>query len=149
MKSLLFRLSISLLLSSVASFSFAQNANEIKFEKSTQKFTKVNEGEKIKLTYYFTYSSGYNYIPLTIIPPIVDCSCTEVILPKNPIVPGIRYRIDINFDTKDKIGYQERKVTLQFVSDGMDSNSIDKVLTFKGMVKASQSTKDAYKQSKK
>jgi hypothetical protein len=146
MKSNLFRLSLNLLLILAASFCFGQNPNEIKFEKPVQKFRKVDEGHQLTFTYFFTY---FGKEKLSIIPPKVDCSCTKVILPKGEIESEKTYFIVIKFDTKDKIGYQEREVTLQFVSDKMDSTSIEKKITFKGVVKASKATKKAYKENKK
>tara|TARA_B100000809_G_scaffold135519_1_gene133098 strand:- start:555 stop:1001 length:447 start_codon:yes stop_codon:yes gene_type:complete len=146
MKSSLFKINLSLLLLLVASFSFAQTSDDIQFEKTTQKFMRVDEGHIITLTYNFTYSG---IVELNIIPPKVDCSCTEVILPEDKIKPNSKKIIKIKFDTKDKIGWQERSVTLQFTSDQMNSLSIEKTLTFKGMVKASKATKDAYKLSKR
>ncbi len=143
MKSYLFKISLSLLLIFVAGFSFSQSV--VDFEKSTLKFDKVDEGEKISLTYYFKNNGKHT---LSIIPPKVDCSCTEVILPENGIAGGARDSIIILFNTQDKIGYQERDVNLQFVSDLMDSNSINEKITFKGVVKASKATKEAYKNRK-
>jgi len=135
-----------LLLILVASFSFAQSSDDIQFEKTTQKFMRVDEGHQITLAYNFTYSGN---IDLSIIEPKVDCSCTEVILPKEKIKPNSKNIITIKFDTNDKIGWQEREVNIQFVSDLMDSRSISKKLIFKGVVKASKATKKAYKLNKK
>jgi hypothetical protein len=146
MKSNLFKNSLSLLLILVASFSFAQTSDEISFEKTTQKFIKVDEGHQLTFTYNFSYT-GKN--DLNIIPPKVDCSCTTVLLPEGNIKPNTTNAITIKFDTNDKIGYQEREVTIQFVSDAMDSKSIDKKLIFKGVIKASKATKKAYKLNKK
>ena len=146
MKSYLFKINLSLLLILVASFSFAQTSEDIKFEKTTQKFMRVNEGHQITLIYNFTYSGT---LPLSIIPPVIDCSCTTVILPEGKIQPESTNTIKIRFDTNDKIGYQERDLTIQFVSDAMNSRSIDKKLIFKGVVKASKTTKDAFKKNKK
>ena len=134
-----------MLLILVASFSFAQNSDDIQFEKTTQKFMKVNEGHQITLNYTFTYTGT---VALSILEPKVDCSCTKTILPEGKIQPNSTNTIKIKFDTNNKIDWQERDVTIQFVSDIMDSRSIDKILTFKGMVKASKATKKAYKLNK-
>jgi hypothetical protein len=144
MKSLLFKIKLSLLLLLVASFSFAQTSDDIKFEKTTQKFMKVDEGHQITLNYNFTYTGETD---LKIIPPKVDCTCTEVILPENVIKPNSLNIIQIKFNTTDKIGWQERDVILNFTSDLIDSRLIKKI-TFKGMVKASKTTKAAYKEAK-
>lgn len=146
MKSHLFRLSLSLLLFLAASFCFAQTSADIKFEKTVQKFKKVDEGHTLTFNYPFTYTGKKN---LTITPPKVDCSCTTVILPDGKIESGKTYTIQIKFETKDKIGYQERNVIIPFTSDARDSNAINKKLTFKGVVKANKATKEAYKQSQK
>lgn len=145
MKSYLFKLSLSLLLLIVAGFSYAQTADDIQFEKSKQKFEKCDEGKLVILEYKFSYSGK---IDLNILPPKVDCSCTEVVLPKEIIKPNSTNTIKIKFDTKDKIGYQEREIVIQFVSGVMDSKPIEKKILFKGIVRASKATKEAYKNSK-
>jgi hypothetical protein len=146
MKSYLFKINLSLLLILVASFSFAQISSDIKFDKTVRKFKKVDEGHILTFTYTFTYSGEFK---LNIIPPKVDCSCTIVKLPEGDIQPNSTNTITIKFDTKDKIGYQLREVELHFVSDMMDSRAIEKKLYFKGVVKASQATKKAFKEKKK
>ena len=146
MKSNLFKIYLSLLLSLVASFSFGQTSEDILFEQSTQKFVRSAEGRQITLIYSFTYV-GKTY--LKIIPPKVDCSCTEVILPENNIQPNSTNTVIIKFDTSDKIGWQERHVILNFTCDQIQGEPIEKKLTFKGSVKASKATKAAYKENKK
>ena len=141
MKSLLFKLSLSLLLFGIAGYSFSQNSEDIRFEKSKLKFDKLEEGTPVEIKYSFTYSGEF---PLNITPPEVDCTCTEVVLPEGEIIKGKPYTIIIKFDTKDKIGYQEREVILHFTSDAMDSRSIAKTIVFRGVVKASKATKEAY-----
>lgn len=145
MKSLLFKINLSLLLSLVASFSFGQASNGIVFKKQTQKFTKVDENKLVRLVYRF---SNYTKFVVSIKPPKVDCSCTEVILPSNRISSGAKDSIIILFDTKDKLGWQERDVVLHFTTE-LISKPIEKKLTFKGMVKASKATKATYKANKK
>ncbi|MBL4669335.1 MAG: DUF1573 domain-containing protein [Flavobacteriales bacterium] len=142
MKNIFFKNSLSLLLILVVSFSFAQNSDNIEFEKTTQKFKKVDEGHQITLNYSFTYTGK---IPLTILEPEVDCSCTTIVLPEGKIKSNSTNIIKIKFDTNDKIGWQEREVVIQFISDLMDSRFIEKKLIFKGMVKASKATKTIYK----
>ena len=109
MKSSLFKINLSLLLILVASFSFAQTSDDIVFEKTTQKFMRVDEGHQITLNYTFTYTGK---IDLSIITPKVDCSCTKVILPEGNIKPNSSNTIKIKFDTKDKIGFQERDIII-------------------------------------
>ncbi|MDF1673968.1 MAG: DUF1573 domain-containing protein [Vicingaceae bacterium] len=133
-----------MLLLTVASFSFSQKEADIKFEKLKQTFKKVEEGHQVTLNYIFTYSGT---IPLTFLPPEVDCSCTSVILPKDKIEPNTTDTILVKFDTKDKIGYQDRDIEIQFVSDAMDSRTIKKTITLKGIVKATKESKAKYKET--
>jgi hypothetical protein len=146
LKNILFKIHLSLLLILVASFSFAQNSDEIKFEKTTQKFMRVNGGHHISLNYSFVYTGE---VPLQIIAPKVDCSCTEVIYPEQTIQPNSNHIITIKFNTTDKIDWQERNVIIKFISDLKDASTLEQKLTFKGMVKASKATKEAYKKSQK
>ena len=141
MKSYLFKLSINLLLILVAGFSFAQTS-PVKFQKKSLSFGKVQEGESVRLTYYFQNMGKHI---LDILPPQVDCSCTEVVIPKDKIASGAQDSIIILFNTIEKIGYQEREVHLQFTTDFMDSQSIDEKIVFKGVVKATEATKAKYK----
>lgn len=145
MNSNFIKLSLSLLLLLVAGFSFSQTENLIVFKKTTQKFIRVEEGHQITLTYQFSYSGDQ---PLSIIPPVVDCSCTEVILPEEKITKNKAYNILIKFDTNEKIGYQERTLDIKFISNHMDSTYIVRTLKFKGVVKASKATKEKYKNLK-
>jgi hypothetical protein len=147
MKSNLFRLGLSLLLFITASFfCSAQSVDQIKFKNPTHKFKKVAEGHQLVFTYNFSYSGTDQ---LTILEPKVDCSCTEVILPKEKIKAGKIYSIIIKFDTHHKIGWQEREVLIQFTTDIKKKSTIDKKITFKGMIKASKPTKEAYKANKR
>lgn len=141
MKSYLFKLSLGLLLFGIAGYSFAQNAANISFEKEKMKFNKVDEGTPVQLTYSFTYDGEF---PLTLLPPEVDCTCTEVVLPKGDIEKDQTYTLVVKFDTRGKIGYQEREIKLKFISDAMDSRFIEKVIVFKGVVKASKETKEKF-----
>ena len=143
MKSCLFKISLSLLLFSVTSFSFAQTPSDIQFDKKVQKFRKVDEGHQITLKYVFTNNSNSN---LTLVPPKVDCSCTVVIIPEHKIQPNSSDTITVKFDTKNKIGYQDRDINLKFIPENNPQSPIDTKITFKGMVKATKESKAAYKE---
>jgi uncharacterized protein DUF1573 len=136
------KFSLSLLLLLVAGFSFSQTSDNIIFEKPTQKFMKVYEGHQITLTYNFTYNGK---IPLQLISPKVDCDCTSVEIPEENITPNKPYKIIVHFDTKDKIGFQERPIHLTFLSKENNNLKINKTIIFKGTVKASKETKAKYK----
>ena len=137
------KFSLSLLLFSVAGFSFSQNTEDIVFDKLIQKFMKVDEGHQITLTYNFTYSGE---TPLQLISPKVDCDCTSVEIPEEDITQNNSYKIIVHFNTKDKIGFQERPIKLIFLSTTDRNVKTEKEIVFKGMVKASKETKEKYKE---
>lgn len=82
----------------------AQEA-EFSFEKTSLKFPKTPEGEVLKFEYKFT-NSGKS--PLIITEIKVACPCTTFEYPKTPVAPGAEASIRVTFDTKGKIGYQDR-----------------------------------------
>lgn len=134
---------LSLLLVLVASFSFGQNSKDIVFEKNTLTFKKTEEGKLVNIKFSFTYL-GDN--PLFIEEPKVDCSCTTVRIPNKSIVKNSQHIIQVVFDTKGKLGYQVRSIELVFKNQ--EDKAINKTITFKGVVKASKSTKNIYKESR-
>lgn len=89
------KLMMSLLLLLTTSFSFAQK-NIFEFKKQKQSFQKVAEGEKITLSYYFDY---YGEDTLTMLPPKVDCTCTEVELTNAIVFPNQTNLINVTFNT--------------------------------------------------
>ncbi len=127
---------LSLVLFAASGFVFSQKA-PLKFQKSTQKFGKVEEGKDIYLTFEFV-NEGEK--PVIINESKVNCSCTVVTFPKEPINPNTKGEINIGFHTKGKIGYQERTVELI-------TNQGNSTITFKGVVKATEETKEEYKHS--
>lgn len=106
-------------------FSFAQE-NRIDFDKRVLKFDKVDAGELVELVYHFT---NKNTAPLVFNNYKVACSCTLAQLPKAPIPPGDTGSIVVTFDTKGKIGYQQRHIDIQ-------TNLGPFRITFKGVVKS-------------
>lgn len=134
---------ISLLLLLTTSFSFAQK-NILEFKQKKQSFQKVAEGEIITLSYYFDY---HGEDTLTMLPPKVDCTCTEVELVNATIFQNQTNLIRVTFSTDQKIGYQEREIDLIFMST-TTNKKYEQKLIFKGVVKASKSTKENYKHNK-
>jgi hypothetical protein len=97
----LFILNSALAFSQVAEFNF--------LDKTTVKWGKVNEGEK--LTHYFVFENSGN-APLLIEDAQVACPCTKVEFPKHPVSPGAKDSIKVTFDTEGKFYYQDRVVKL-------------------------------------
>ena len=106
---------------------FAQETTpEFKFEKKIIKYDKVKEGKVLYFDYIF---ENVGDRPLIITDIKVTCGCTKPEWKKAPVMPGKRDTIHVSFDTKGKIGWQDR--VLEVYSN--DSNSPIK-LRFKGMV---------------
>lgn len=86
----------------------AQQA-ELKFSDKVHRSGKVIEGELLQYNYQFTNNGD---APLIFLKYEVACPCTVVNLPEAPILPGEEAAIFVQFDTTDKIGYQDRTVTI-------------------------------------
>jgi hypothetical protein len=91
-----------------SALSYAQQA-ELKFTDKIHRSGKVIEGEQLQYKYHFT---NIGDVPLVFVKYEVACLCTVVNLPEAPILPGENADILVKFDTKDKIGYQDRTVTI-------------------------------------
>ena len=86
----------------------AQQA-EFKFKDKTQRLGKIQEGDVVTMLFEFTNSGD---IPLIINDYKVACTCTKVILPEEPILPGKQGQIKVLFDSTGKIAYQDRTIEL-------------------------------------
>lgn len=91
--------------------SLAINAQaEFDVDKALHKFPKSDKGKT--LTHNFKVSNTGD-VPLIISDYKVACTCTKVILPKEPIAPGQTIDLKVTFDTTDKAYYQDRVIYLQ------------------------------------
>lgn len=79
------------------------------FDETEFNFGEVKEGEMVKHTYTFTNTGE---IPLVIENASASCGCTVPNYPKEPIAPGAKSKIDVEFDTKGKAGMQNKTVTI-------------------------------------
>lgn len=78
---------------------------EFTFTDANLRLPKTKEGVLLQFEYPFTNSGT---APLVISEIKVQCSCTRFEFPKDPIAPGEKGVIKVSFDTKGKIGYQDR-----------------------------------------
>ena len=113
---------VALMLASVAGFSQA----EIKFDKRIQKFEKVKAGEILSFDFFYVNKGDQ---PLIINDVKVTCGCTKPEWSKEPLLPGETATLKVTFDTKGKIGYQDR--TLEVISNAKNSPATAR---FRGMV---------------
>jgi hypothetical protein len=91
----------------------------IEWEKRTHDFGDITEGEKVEFVYKFT-NTGTE--PLIITNVQVTCGCTTPKgWPRDPVKPGGRGEIPVQFNSQGKFGRQNKVVTI--VSNAVDGNS--------------------------
>ena len=98
----------------------------LKFKETKKSFGFVKKGEVVKIEYIFT---NIGTSPLLITDAKVECSCTTVDFPKQPILPNQSNTITVSFDTKSVYDRQDRMVEISSNA----KNSIQKI-RFKGVV---------------
>lgn len=86
---------------------------KIKLSDTKKNFGFVKQGEQVSLDYDFTNTGNE---PLVITDAKVECSCTSVEFPKQPIAPGQKNKITVKFDTKTVYDRQDRIV--EIISNG-------------------------------
>ncbi len=99
---------------------------QLKFLDTKQSFGFVKKGDVVKIQYDFINSGNH---PLLITKTKVECSCTSVDFPKQPIMPNESAKIIVSFDTKSVYDRQDRVV--EIVSN---ANPASQKIRFKGVV---------------
>ena len=102
---------ISLLICLNTAFGIAQKA-VFYCPKKTVKFPRTVEGRVIEWSYTIQNKGDQ---PLIIEECNVECSCTEVDYPHEPILPGKTQQIRVKFNTKGRPFYQDR--IIQFITN--------------------------------
>jgi len=98
------------------------------FEKDEYAFGEVKEGEAVKHVFSFT-NTGKS--PLIIENATASCGCTVPDWPKEPIAPGQKSQINVEFDSKGKSGMQNKTITIT-----ANTNPAITTLKITGTVKA-------------
>lgn len=93
----------------VSATAFAQ---DFKFGKTKHNWGMVREGEQLVTEFSFENTGN---APLIITDAKVQCTCTKVEFPKEPVQPGKKGVIKVHFDTNNKMDRQDR--TIQLVSN--------------------------------
>ena len=83
---------------------------EFSVSKPSFKFPKTIEGTLLE--HYFEVTNTGD-VPLLLLDYKVACSCTKIVLPKKPILPGETYRLKLTFDTKGKYYFQDRIIYIK------------------------------------
>ena len=79
------------------------------FEETTFDFGTINEGEKVRHTYKFTNTGNE---PLIFSDAKGSCGCTVPDWPREPIAPGESNEVIVEFNSKNKSGKKNQKVTI-------------------------------------
>ena len=87
---------------------------KIAFANPTYDFDKVDAGTIVKHTYHFA-NVGEGDLVISEARP--SCGCTAPHYPRNPIAPGDSGVIDVEFNTENKAGEQNKTITIISNSD--------------------------------
>ena len=104
----------------------------ITFDKITQHLGFIRQGDTLNFQYKFTNTGNQ---PLIISDTKVECGCTLVDKPADPILPGKQGVIKVSFRTNSAIDRQDRTVTV--LSNASNSPA---VLRFKCIVLKAKKT---------
>lgn len=98
-----------LILLSLFATHFLFSQAKMNFTEGKKSFGTVKQGEIVTLDYEFT-NTGTE--PLIITESKVECSCTEVKFPSQPIAPGQKNKVTVTFNTKTVWELQDRVVKI-------------------------------------
>lgn len=84
-------------------------APQFSFTKERHDFGEIQQGEKVSTVFEFTNTGD---APLIITNAKGSCGCTVPEWPKDPIAPGEKGSIEVEFDSKGKSGVQTKTVNL-------------------------------------
>jgi outer membrane biosynthesis protein TonB len=87
----------------------AAEAPVLTFEETSWDFGTIQEGDVVNHTYTFT-NTGKS--PLIIQNATAQCGCTVPQWPRQPIAPGQKGEIKVEFNSKGKAGVQSKSVTI-------------------------------------
>lgn len=85
------------------------NIAKLSFEEEIHDFGEVAEGAVVKHTYHFTNTGK---MPLIISNARSTCGCTVPSWPEEPIAPGAKGKIEVEFNTKGKAEQQSKPITI-------------------------------------
>lgn len=114
-----------------------KTVTSIKFDKEVYDFGTCKEGDKIKKTIEFTNSGK---LPLVINQAYGSCGCTVPTYDKEPVQPGKKGKIEIEFDSKNKPGANTKSVMVE-----ANTNPPITTITFSVKVKEADEKKGWFK----
>ena len=107
------------------------------FTEEEYDFGTIKEGEIVKHTFAFRNTGD---VPLIIKNASASCGCTVPDWPKEPIAPGAKSRIEVQFNSKNKTGNINKTVSIQANTDPplttlQIKGTVNQVLDMKGPLK--------------
>lgn len=93
---------------------------KLEFTESKHNFGTIQEGEVVKHSYHFKNTGEH---PLLIWNAVASCGCTVPSFPKEPIPPGGEGDIVVEFNSKNRVGKQQKNV-LVYSNAELESMSI-------------------------
>jgi hypothetical protein len=85
------------------------NGAKMKFEKETHDFGRIRTGDTVSYDFKFTNTGT---LPLIITDGYASCGCTKPTWPKTPVKPGEAGVIHVTFNSKAKMGLQDKLITI-------------------------------------
>jgi uncharacterized protein DUF1573 len=85
------------------------DAPKMQFEKDMHDFGKIHVGDKVTYDFKFT-NTGKS--PLIISDAVASCGCTKPEWPKTPVKPGESSSVKVTFDSKGKMGLQDKQIVI-------------------------------------
>ena len=100
-------------------------AADIKWNKTEHNFGKIQQGKPQKATFKMTNTGGS---PVIITNAKGSCGCTNIVYPKQPVLPGQTINVTVTYDAEER-GSFEKTVILT-----LNIEKIDPILQIRGEV---------------
>jgi len=108
-----------------------KNVTSIKFDKEVYDFGECTEGDKITKKIEFTNTGK---LPLVITQAYGSCGCTVPKYNKEPLAPGKKGQLEVQFDSKGKAGANTKSIIIE-------ANTNPQVTTVSFSIKVNESKK--------
>lgn len=96
----------------------------IQFTESVHEFGDITQGDKVAYTFEFTNTGD---APIVISNVQTTCGCTASSWPREPVLPGESSKIDVTFNSANKIGHQNKVITI--ISNATNNPERVKIVT--------------------
>ena len=93
----------------IAPVLLGEPTTEIEFSEREQDFGTITQGERVSHTYTFTNTGDR---PLVLMNAKGSCGCTVPSWPHQPVLPGESASITVEFNSANKVGARNQKVTI-------------------------------------